>query len=231
MKNWELVTTILAVVVVAGTVFYACKKDGTKELAGITEYQANDEKLTLNESNLKAITNSDFVSKILNATNIAEILFEKETNGKVSFRDGKSCDFAVFESDRIVLLNFEENHYQLSFQEDKLTLKNLTDRKGREYFEINDITENIDKAITTSVAIMVYLQEIGNFNYKETEEPMYAIKNYWCIEWRRSNCSEERMEKKLETYCDGKPGRVGKTDCFCLFGDFTCACLTEFECL
>ena len=63
-RSWKLVTAIVAVVVVAGTVFYACKKDGTKELVDIKEYQANDEKLILNESNLKSIANADFVLKI-----------------------------------------------------------------------------------------------------------------------------------------------------------------------
>ena len=186
----------------------------------------------LDESDLKEITGSDFVLKILNVANIKTIIFEdNKTNCKVFFIDGTFCNLTVSESDRLVSINFETNNYQIYFHEDRLIINDLTSGTETEYSNsVSDIAGNIDKTITASIAIMFYWQEIGNFNYKKKEEPYYEIETYMCLYFKKSYCSEERKKKTLTKYCGKEPAHIGGTDCGCLWGDFLCVCIVDFEC-
>ena len=202
--------------------------------AGIMEHlQGFCESLSYNmDFSNEEIIMSSFVSKILYATDIERIIFENETNCEVFFRDGEFCNLNIDESEKLVSLNFERNHYQLSFYEDRLVLNNLSNGSRTEYSEISDITENIDKAITISIAVLAYLQEIGHVNLEGLpQQPETSkTKNYWCSSFRRSKCTEEMMEKKMKDYCGGSPSYVGGTDCGCLWGNFYCICVTDFKC-
>ena len=209
-------------------IFYACNKNAED----VKNPKSTDITQTVILSELDIEEKSTVVLKMLRATNITEIRFANETDCKVFFEDGTICDVGIFESDRLVLLNFEGNKYQVSFQEDGIFVNDLTNNVKVTYLDISDITENIEKTITTSIAAMFYLQEIGKLDYLSTqpELPEYKVMNYWCAHARKSYCSAERMAETLSRYCDGEPSYVGKTDCGCLWGDFGCICITDFDC-
>ena len=240
-KKLKLVTVLLTVILVASVcLFYACQEKEVNRTNATDESsrenqtpKSNNENLALSELDLREITGSDFVLKLLKIANVKKITFEKGTDCQVFFGNDEYCDVKVAESDRFVSINFENYRYQLSFQEDRFFVNDLTRKKKIEYFNISDVAENIDKTILISIAIMHYLQEIGIYNYLERfnpyGDPSYA-KGHVCIHPRLSWCTEERRITKMTEYCGGAPCYVGNTDCGCLWGDFLCICLTDFKC-
>jgi hypothetical protein len=224
MKN------IIFIAVVTALVFATAGCDKGKEVVDnkITEDYPKDYSIVSIEKTVTEKDVSKYLRKILNLTDIKKIKFVNKASCEIIFRDGKTGRFKI--SDKLVSLKLEKNNYQLSFYEDRFVVNNLTTQIKVEYFEIGNLTQNIDKAITTSVAIIFYLEEIGNLDYNENQQPLYASETYWCIHPRKSWCSKERMDKFLKKYCGGAPSIVGGTDCGCAWGDFLCVCMTDFEC-
>lgn len=214
-------------IVLVGILMIGCEKEAENKSSEETKYKA----LAINKLDQKTITEKDlstFLQKVLSLNEIKNIKIINDTNCEIIFRNNTTCKFS--NSDKTVTLDLEGNMYKLSFYEDKFIVENLTTNRKTEYNKIEGITQNIDKAITVSIAVLLYKEEFENYNYEEIQPILYDVGTHVCIHVRKSYCNKEHAMELMTKHCGHKPTTVLETDCGCLWGDFLCICITDFEC-
>lgn len=218
--------------IVAICIMISCSKS-KEEVVMKTDATITDEIMNqiLNEETIVQYSGSDFTYQFLKAVKVSSIYCRAEGCYNVSLLHGESYDVTIDNLRKTISIISNGNEYRIVFQEDHIAVEEVNSNRIRVYSIIEGIGSELDPVITIAIAVKAYQQEVGNIPYQINHENLlFQTESYLCMHPRRSWCSAERMANTIEEYCGGPPTIVGGTDCGCLWGDFFCICITDFEC-
>lgn len=228
-KKCIIVQTFIFIIVF---ILGSCKKN-SEEVCFKKDTTTIDESSCpfLNEETLMQYTNSEFAYRFLMAAKVSRILCQGEGRYDISLLFGTRYEVSIDDYKRTMIITSNENNHQVFFHEDCIVVRDLRSNRSSVHSIVEGIGNELDPVIIVAVAAKVYHQEVGSIPYHiNHEELLFQTESYLCMHPRKIWCNKERMEKKLEEYCEGAPAFVGGTDCGCIWGDFFCICITEFEC-
>ncbi|MBO4655111.1 MAG: hypothetical protein J5644_06165 [Bacteroidales bacterium] len=189
----------------------------------------NTTKIQLNENTLLDITGSSFMLKLLNSAEIIKVICEDDCTYNVISRNNDNYNVKIDKNGYNVIVNIEKNTYVLHLDEEKFVFEDINNNVIEAYTSIEGVSENINEKISTAFAMLYYYENIGNIPYTMQAPQVQDTQTYCCIHFRKSWCNKDMLQE-MEDFCGGTPTYTGETDCGCLWGDFFCICLTDFEC-
>lgn len=214
-----------------GIGFMACKKEisSTKEKIDFvnTEVSKNTKSdLSTHQKSLESEISS-LSLKMLKATNVNSLNFIDNSSGKIKLKDGESGNFNV--SNNKIHLKFSTQDVIVNFDKSGITINNLVNGTSEKYDGFSDIISNIDRCVPLALAIGSYVNEMETKDYADNS-PTPSGLTHWCIYPRKSSCNRAHVMNYITNYCGGTPSWVGDTDFGCIWGDFGCVGVTDFEC-
>lgn len=173
---------------------------------------------------------STLLTSMLKATKISNIKCVDKGIYEVRKYDGETLQAKLVSKNELTLEFKNGTNIKTSFGEDAIIMINLKTGVKQEFYEVSDITHNIDNSLLLSIAVFLYTKESDNSNL-DIEVPMDERDHtHWCIYPRKSYCSTEHVNAIIKESCGHEPAKIYETDCGCLWGDFGCICLTDFDC-
>ena len=204
----------------------SCEKE-KKQRNHIEEH--NTTRIQLNEKTLLDITGSSYMLKLLSSAEIIKVICEDACTYNVISRNNDIYNVKIDKNDQKVIVNFKNNTYVLLLEEEKFVFEDINNNVIEIYTSIEGVSENIDEKIRKAFAMLYYHENIGNIPYAMQAPHDQNTQTYTCIHFRKSWCNKDMLQE-MEDFCGGTPTYTGETDCGCLWGDFFCICLTDFEC-
>lgn len=223
--------TIIITLVIICTII-SCSKNGEEVIMkNETALEDGLSDQVLNEETLVQYSGNDVTYHLLKAIKVSGITCQGENRYMVSLFRGDTYSVTIDDLRKTLSVFTNNNDYQVVFQEDRLIVHELPTNRSTTYSILEGTGSELDPIIAVAVAAKVYQQDVGNMPYHiNHEDLLFQTESYLCMHPRKSWCSAERMAATLEDYCGGAPAFVGGTDCGCLWGDFFCICITDFEC-
>jgi len=210
IKKIFIATTIMFI--------FACSSDNSDNI------------LDLQENTLKNNTfePSNFLYSMLSESKVEAITALELNRYEVRTEDGiVYVQILELEGEEIVDVSAEAGSKRITFHEEdeKIT---ILDNKTEDFLELisfSDESQELDAFLKTAITMHFYSVENPNRDFNIDAEPRNLT--YWCFRKRKSACDSEAF---INDYCGGEPSSMGGTDCGCLWGDFGCVCVTDFEC-
>ncbi|MDR2836386.1 MAG: hypothetical protein LBV69_09415 [Bacteroidales bacterium] len=216
---------IFLVITVFVTICTGCEKKNEINVGNVP----NEEK------KIEIKDNQYFSQCLTSALNACKVISIKKTsnNSYELIKSNKSkYVFEIIDSYSFKIC-FKEESYIVKKDETSLLISNLQTHKDQEYFDISGLTDDLDDILLLSVTAILYFNECPNkeiIDFPSIGNLCYAQWTYWCIYPRRSSCTHEMIVNAATEHCGHAPSKIYGTDCGCIWGDFSCICITDFDC-
>ena len=214
---------------IVGMLFVGCKKEVESSAKTVTNKSipkdVNDSKTKITEV---GVDMTDYLMTMLNSNDIYDIKFKNKNDIIISFGDNSKCQVNII--DDFTELKLNNKTYRIKFKDGIIYYQNITDNIKTKYENLSGVTEQIGKEITIAYTINYYLLELGDIDYDVNPDVVPEGMTEWCFGSRKSHCSRAHIVSVITTYCGGTPSNIGNTDYGCVWGDFGCVGVTDFDC-
>ncbi|MCA0132990.1 hypothetical protein [Winogradskyella alexanderae] len=132
-------------------------------------------------------------------------------------------------NEKSVEMRLDNKEYVVTFDRiaENITVQNNTDNTIITYTELEGETKDIGKPLSVATTTLFYDEENSGNDYDTNYQKSNNL-TLWCFRFRKSKCNNALQT--ITDYCGDEPSSIGGTDCGCLWGDFYCVCVTDFEC-